>query len=46
MSTTYPSDLTDAEWKCLQPYLVQMLQADDERNHSTRPDSNALQPAL
>src|SRR5260221_7793003 len=36
MSTTYPSDLTDAEWECAQRYLPPLLRRGRPRIHSLR----------
>lgn len=36
MSTTYPSDLTDAEWECVQRYLPPMSKRGRPRTHSLR----------
>jgi putative transposase len=36
MSTTYPSDLTDAEWACVQRYLPPLLTRGRPRTHSLR----------
>ena len=42
MNTTYPSDLTDAEWECLQPYLLQSRSNCRTRRHSLRTILNAI----
>jgi putative transposase len=36
MSTTYPSDLTDAEWECAQRYLPPELRRGRPRTHLLR----------
>lgn len=36
MSTTYPSDLTDAEWECIQCYLPPLTRHGRPRIHSLR----------
>jgi putative transposase len=36
MSTTYPSDLTDAEWACIQRYLPPLSTRGRPRTHSLR----------
>jgi putative transposase len=42
MNTTYPSDLTDAEWECLQPYLLQSRSTCRTRRHALRSILNAI----
>ena len=42
MSTTYPSDLTDAEWVCLQRYLPQLPKHGRPRTHSLRAILDAI----
>jgi len=42
MNTTYPSDLTDTEWECLQHYLRQSRSDCRTRRHSLRSILNAL----
>src|SRR5215469_3453738 len=41
MNTTYPSDLSDSEWKCLQPYLRESRGTCRTRRHSLRAILNA-----
>jgi hypothetical protein len=36
MSTTYPSDLTNAEWECVQRYLPPMPRCGRPRTHPLR----------
>ncbi len=36
MSTTYPSDLTDAEWECAQRYLPPLSRRGTPRTHPLR----------
>jgi putative transposase len=42
MNTTYPSDLTDTEWKCLQHYLRESRSDCQTRRHSLRSILNAI----
>ncbi len=42
MSTTYPSDLTDAEWACVQRYLPTLSTRGRPRSHPLRHILNAI----
>jgi putative transposase len=42
MSTTYPSDLSDAEWDCLQRYLPPLPRCGRPRTHSLRSILDAI----
>jgi putative transposase len=42
MPTTYPSDLTDTEWECLQQYLRASQSNCRTRRHSLRSILNAI----
>jgi putative transposase len=42
MNTTYPSDLSDAEWECLQRYLLESRSNCRPRRHSLRSILNAI----
>ena len=42
MKTTYPSDLTDTEWQCLQHYLLESRSDCRTRRHSLRSILNAI----
>lgn len=42
MSINYPSDLTDAEWECLQPYLPALPRRGRPRSHSLRTVLNVI----
>jgi putative transposase len=42
MNTTYPSDLSDTEWKCLQHYLRESRSDCRTRRHSLRSILNAI----
>lgn len=42
MNTTYPSDLTDAEWECLQRSLLESHSHCRTRRHSLRSSLNAI----
>src|SRR5262245_10198174 len=42
MNTTYPSDLTDAQWECLQRFLPPMPRRGRPRTHSLRRILNAV----
>jgi transposase len=42
MNTTYPSDLTDTQWECLQHYLRQSRSDCRTRRHSLRTILNAI----
>jgi putative transposase len=42
MNTTYPSDLTDTEWECLQHYLRASRSTCRTRRHSLRSIFNAI----
>src|SRR5215831_20503834 len=42
MNTTYPSDLTDAEWECIQRFLHESHRNCRTRRHSLRSIFNAI----
>ena len=42
MSTTYPSDLSNTEWDCLQGYLPPLPRGGRPRTHSLRSIFNAI----
>jgi hypothetical protein len=42
MNTTYPSDLSDTEWKCLQPYLHESRSDCRPRRHPLHGILNAI----
>lgn len=42
MNTSYPSDLSDAEWECLQRYLPTLPKRGRPRTHPLRPILNAI----
>jgi putative transposase len=42
MNTTYPSDLTDAEWECVQRSLLESPSNCRPRRHSLRSSLNAI----
>jgi putative transposase len=42
MRKTYPTDLSDAEWECIEPHLPTTRAAGRPRKHSSREILNAI----